>query len=78
MAKRKPKLEFRYYEIEPNEQVLALLGENWRRTYGKDIDRLHFHNYMEVGICHEGHGETILRDKVQSFEEECVIIVPPR
>ncbi|MCI8363074.1 MAG: AraC family transcriptional regulator [Clostridia bacterium] len=77
MAKRKPKLEFRYYEIEPNEQVLALLGENWRRTYGKDIDRLHFHNYMEVGICHEGHGETILRDKVQSFEEECVIIVPP-
>lgn len=77
MAKKKTKIEFRYYEIEPNEQVLALLGENWRRTYGKDIDKLHFHNYMEVGICHEGHGKTILRDRVQAFEKECIIIVPP-
>lgn len=77
MAKKKTKIEFRYYEIEPNEQVLALLGENWRRTYGKDIDKLHFHNYMEVGICHEGHGKTILRDSVRAFEKECIIIVPP-
>lgn len=45
MAKKKPKLEFRYYEIEPNEQVLALLGEDWRRAYGNDITNLHFHNY---------------------------------
>lgn len=77
MAKKKLKLEFRYYEIEPNEQVLALLGENWRRTYGKDIDKLHFHNYMEVGICYEGHGESILRDSVKTFEKGCIIIVPP-
>lgn len=77
MAKKKSKLEFRYYEIEPNEQVLALLGENWRRSYGKDIDNLHFHNYMEVGICYDGHGESILRDKVNIFEEGCILIVPP-
>lgn len=77
MAKKKPKLEFRYYEIEPNEQVRALLGENWRRSYGKDIDNLHFHNYMEVGICYEGHGESTLCDSVKRFEKDCMIIVPP-
>lgn len=77
MAKKKPKLEFRYYEIEPNEQVLALLGENWRRSYGHDIDHLHFHNYMEVGICYEGHGESILRDSVKTFKKGSVIIIPP-
>lgn len=77
MAKKKPKMEFRYYEIEPNEQVRALLGESWRRSYGKDIDNLHFHNYMEVGICYEGHGESTLCDSVKIFEKDCVIIVPP-
>lgn len=77
MAKRKEKLEFRYYEMAPNEQVLALLGENWRRAYGRDVDKLHFHNYMEIGICYEGHGESILRDSVKSFEKGCIIIVPP-
>lgn len=77
MAKKKTKLEFRYYDIEPNEQVLALLGEHWRRSYGKDIDSLHFHNFMEVGICYEGHGESILNDSVNIFEKDCMIIVPP-
>lgn len=77
MAKKKPKLQFRYYEMCANEQVLALLGESWRRPYGNDISDLHFHNYMEVGICYEGQGKSILRDHVNFFRGGVISIVPP-
>ena len=77
MAKKKPKLQFRYYEMGANEQVLALLGEDWRRPYGNDISDLHFHNYMEIGICYEGEGECVLKDSVNNFERGCMTIVPP-
>ncbi|MDO4313192.1 MAG: AraC family transcriptional regulator [Eubacteriales bacterium] len=77
MAGKKKKLQFRYYEMGPNKQVLALLGEDWRRPYGNDLDVLHFHNYMEVGICYEGEGESVLREYVTPFEGGCIVIVPP-
>lgn len=77
MAKKKPKLQFRYYEMGANEQVLALLGEEWRRAYGNDVSDLHFHNYMEVGICYDGQGECIWKDAVNTFGEGCIVIVPP-
>lgn len=78
MVKKKPRLQFRYYEMGVNDQVLALLGEEeWRRPYGENIDYLHFHNYMEIGICYDGHGTCILCDDKIPFEEGCIIIVPP-
>ena len=77
MAKKKPKLQFRYYEMGPNDQVLALLGDEWRRPYGEDITDHHFHNYMEIGICYEGHGKSVLRDHVEIFESGCITIIPP-
>ncbi len=48
MAKQKPKMEFRYYTMPEKELVLALTGDEWIQEYGKDIDYLHFHNFMEV------------------------------
>lgn len=77
MAKKKTKMQFRYYEMGANDQVLALLGEEWRRPYGEDLDELHFHNYMEIGICYEGHGQSILRDQVNIFASGHIAIVPP-
>lgn len=77
MAGKKPRLQFRYYEMGPRNQVLALLGEDWRRPYGDEIDVMHFHNYMEIGICHEGRGECVLRDYVKPFEGGCIVIIPP-
>lgn len=77
MPKKKPKLQFRYYEMCANEQVLALLGESWRRPYGNDISDLHFHNYLEVGICYEGHGKSLLRDNVHFFRRGAISIIPP-
>ena len=47
--KKKPKMEYRYYEIPAGSPVLALLGEKWIQNYGRNIDYLHFHNHLEIG-----------------------------
>lgn len=77
MAKKKQRLQFRYYQMAPDDQVLALLGDSWRRSYGADVDELHFHNYMEVGICYEGCGESVLRERRERFRKGSMVIVPP-
>ena len=51
MAKKrkKPKMEFRYYQMPAGSPILALLGQKWVQNYGNDVDYLHFHNYLEIG-----------------------------
>ena len=58
MAKKrkKPKMEFRYYQMPAGSPILALLGQKWVQNYGNDVDYLHFHNYLEIGFCYEGDG----------------------
>lgn len=75
MAKQKDKIEFRYYEIPEKEQILALLGDSWKRGYG--LDYLHFHNYMEIGVCHYGEGEVVIDDKHYPYHDTAVTIIPP-
>lgn len=53
----KVKMEYRYYDMPPNEPVLALLGDGWKRRYGEGIEFLHFHNILEIGYCNYGRGE---------------------
>lgn len=77
MLKRKKKVEFRYYEIPENEIALALLGEDWIREYGNDVDSLHFHNYLEVGYCHEGNGSVTLDNEICFFKASMFSIIPP-
>ena len=45
-AKKKDKVELRYYDIPQKEGVLALTGEEWVRVYGEGVDYLHFHNLI--------------------------------
>lgn len=78
MAKQKEKIEFRYYEIPEGEVVLALLGEDWIREYGKQIKCLHFHNLLEIGYCHWGTGEVVLGQEHISFSGGSFMVVPPR
>lgn len=74
---KKPKVEFRHYQMPPNCPVLALLGETWTRIYGRDIDYLHFHNYLEVGYCYGGTGTMVLGEQEYRFgEEECFTVIP--
>lgn len=69
-------LQFRFYEMPQGEPILALLGEDWIRPYGKGIPELHFHNYMEIGICHEGRGTMIIEDSEYSFKPGDIAIIP--
>lgn len=51
--RKKPKMEFRYYQMPAGSPILALLGQKWVQNYGNDVDYLHFHNYLEIGFCYE-------------------------
>lgn len=77
MSKKKQEVEFRYYEMPNDEIVLALLGEEWRREYGLGINGLHFHNFLEVGYCHEGAGEVVIDNQIYPFGANMFSIIPP-
>lgn len=74
--KRKPKIEFRYYKMPEGRKVFALLGEKWTQHYGREIDFLHFHNYMEIGYCYEGNGVLTLGRKDCRFEGGEFSVIP--
>ncbi|MBS6195951.1 MAG: helix-turn-helix transcriptional regulator [Clostridiales bacterium] len=76
--KRKSKIEYRYYEMPLGSPVLALMGEDWIRNYGDGgaIDYLHFHNHMEIGICHWGKGVLCLEEKELPYEGGMFSLIP--
>ena len=75
--KRKMKMEFRYYQMQDGSPILALLGEKWEQNYGRDVDFLHFHNYLEIGYCYSGAGELVLGEETVRFAGREFIIIPP-
>ena len=74
--KRKSKMEFRYYKMPEGSAILALLGQKWVQTYGRDIDYLHFHNYLEIGYCYEGEGTLVLGEESHRFTGEEFTVIP--
>ena len=74
--KRKPKMEYRYYEIPAGSPVLALLGDKWVQNYGREIDYLHFHNHLEVGFCYYGEGTVTFKEEDIPFDSNMFTVVP--
>ena len=74
--KKKSKIEFRYYRMPEDVPFLALLGEKWVQHYGKDIDYLHFHNYLEIGYCYSGTGTLVLGEKNYHFTGNQFSVIP--
>ena len=75
--KRMP-VELRYYEVPPNECLLALLGESWKRNYGNDVSFLHFHNLLEIGVCRQGVGKMEFEDGTQEpYRPGMITVLPP-
>ena len=70
------RVEFRYYEIPEGDVVFLLGGENWYKEYGEGREKLHFHNFYEVGICHAGEGEMILGEEEIPFTPGCISLIP--
>ena len=74
--KKKETIELRYYDIPQKEYVIALLGEDWIRAYGKEITNLHFHNLMEVGYCRSGQGIVQLDDETNYYSPGMLSAIP--
>jgi hypothetical protein len=74
----KKQVEFRYYDIPHGDLVFPLTGESWNKEYGEGKEKLHFHNYYEVGRCYAGEGEMILGEKEYHFYPGCVSLIPTK
>lgn len=74
--KKKYRMDYRYYKTPPNLPVIALTGEKWIRYYGSNIDYLHFHNYLEIGICIFGNGEMVFKDSTYEYHGNMITIIP--
>lgn len=57
-------------------KMFALLGEKWIQYYGRNIDYLHFHNYMEIGYCYEGSGVLTMGNRDVRFSGKEFSIIP--
>lgn len=72
---RKAIVEYRNYYLPANFPVLLLSGDYWRIS---DIPsgRLHFHNCLEIGVCHSDSGIMELYGEPLSFQEGDITIIP--
>ncbi|MBO5354185.1 MAG: helix-turn-helix domain-containing protein [Lachnospiraceae bacterium] len=76
MSKPKKRItEYRNYYLPLSFPVLLLAGEYWKIS---DVpsERLHFHNCLEIGICHSDSGIMEFYDKKVSFKAGDVTFVP--
>ena len=76
MAKPKKKvIEFRNYYLPMHFPVLLLSGDYWKIS---DIpsSRLHFHNCLEIGVCHSGGGILEVYEEKYPFKEGDVTVIP--
>lgn len=53
--RKKTIIEYRHYSLPLNFPVLLLSGERWKISDQKS-GRLHFHNCLEIGLCHSDSG----------------------
>lgn len=74
--KKKQPAEFRFYEVPQEEPVLALMGKKWIQVYGENIDNQHFHNLLEIGLCHYGDGELSLEEETYRFGPGMISCIP--
>ncbi len=74
--KRKIPIQFRYYDMPLHRHAFALLGDDWKRNYGNDVNELHFHNFMEIGICRDGNGILIVGEKSLEYHGGMISILP--
>ena len=74
--KGNPKIEFRYYKMPQDVPFLALFGDKWIQNYGRDIDFLHFHNYLEIGYCYDGTGTLSIGREEYRYESGYFSVIP--
>ena len=76
MSKKKnPVTEYRNYYLSPDFPVMVLTGEHWKIS---DVPskRQHFHNHLEIGICHSESGTMEFYGEPIAFKAGDISIVP--
>ena len=79
LKKNKEDVEFRYYTVDSEFPVLPLVGDHWMATtasLGKPSLKLHFHNLLEIGYCHQGEGTLTVEDSEYSYAPGTFTIIP--
>ena len=77
MAKKKRQMaEYRYYKMPGNAVFFALQGERWRQKYEREIDFLHFHNFLEIGFCYSGSGVMTLGEQDYEYHGGDFTVIP--
>ncbi len=74
----KPKkeiVEYRNYDLPVNFPVLLLSGERWHISEIKS-ERLHFHNCLEIGICHSDEAIMEFYGVPKTIKEGDITCVP--
>lgn len=75
MAKQKNIItEFRNYPLRVEFPILLLTGNQW---WISDVPsaNLHFHNCLEIGLCHEGEGTLIIQKESCHFSAGDITII---
>lgn len=67
-------IEYRDYDLDPDYPVLILTGEEWHISEIRS-NVLHFHNCLEIGICHSDSGKMEFNKSPYSFEAGDVTFV---
>lgn len=72
---RKTITEYRNYSLPMNFPVFHLTGDKWKISDIKS-GRLHFHNCLEIGICHSHSGVMEFEGESIPFQEGDITCVP--
>ncbi|HWT75136.1 MAG TPA: AraC family transcriptional regulator [Mobilitalea sp.] len=75
MRHKKIVTEYRHYSLPFNFPVLLLTGERWRISDQKS-GRLHFHNCLEIGLCHTDSGIIEIEDKQLNYKAGDITCIP--
>ncbi|PQP83374.1 AraC family transcriptional regulator [Paenibacillus sp. PCH8] len=73
--KKKPVIEYRHYSTPMNFPILLLSGERWKISDIKS-EHLHFHNLLEIGICHSDSGIMEIKGESVPFQAGDVTFIP--
>ncbi len=67
-------LEYRNYELPADFPLITLTGDGWHIS-PVPSKRLHFHNCLEIGLCHTESGVMILEDRRAPFRSGFVTCI---
>ena len=76
MSKKKNTItEYRNYQLSPDFPIFLLSGDHWRLSDVKS-KRLHFHNCLEIGICHSESGYMEFYGEPFYFKSGDITVIP--